>query len=203
MTAAPGALVTRTRYSNLGDTMTDIAHTPDAGIIDVAPPSRSFIDGMVALLSAIFSFAWVAIVLRLLMAHVFFFDGQSKIAGPNFPVSLKDFVNLDFSVTLPMSVKDQAYQAFDQITNLPIPSWITAPVVAYAEFILPIFLVLGFATRFSAFFLLIAVLAMQYLVGMQALWSLHIYWMAILMVLISLGPGVVSIDHIIRHVRGK
>ena len=32
----------------------------------------------------------------------------------------------------------------------------------------------------------------------EALWSVHIYWAAMLLVLISRGPGQISIDHIIR-----
>ncbi len=183
--------------------MTDIAHSPDAGVIDARPASRSLIDRLIALLAAVFAFSWVAIVLRLLTAHVFFFAGQKMIEGPSFPVSFRDFRNLDFSVTLPMSVKDSAYQSFEQMSALPIPSWIVAPVVAYAEFILPIFLVLGLATRFSAFLLLLGVAAMLYLTGLGSLWSLHIYWISILLVLISLGPGVISIDHVVRYLHEK
>jgi putative oxidoreductase len=183
--------------------MTDIAHSPHADVIDARPHSRSTIDRLIGLLSAIFHYGWVAIVLRLLMAQVFFLAGQKMIEGPSFPVSFKDFRDLDFSVTLPMSVKDQTYQAFEQMANLPIPAWIVAPVVAYAEFILPIFLVLGLATRFTAFVLLIGVAAMLYLTGLGSLWSLHIYWISLLLVLVSLGPGVVSIDHVIRYLHGK
>jgi putative oxidoreductase len=183
--------------------MTDVAHSPDHGVIDATPHSRSFVGGLIGLLASIFHYGWVSIALRFLMAHVVFFAGQKMISGPSFPISFKDFRNLDFSVTLPMSVNDSAYQLFERIANLPIPSWIVAPVVAYAAFILPIFLVLGFATRFTAFLLLLAVIAVQYLLGAGALWSLHVYWIAILMVLISIGPGIVSIDHVIRYVRGR
>ncbi len=34
----------------------------------------------------------------------------------------------------------------------------------------------------------------------QALWSVHIYWASMLMVLVSLGGGQISIDHIIRFI---
>ncbi len=194
----------RSALRHMGDAMTDIAHSPHADVVDLPAPSRSsFFGRVVVFLAAVFHYGWVSIVLRLLMAHVFFFAGQKMIDGPNFPISFRDFRTFDFTVTLPMSVKDSAYRMFEQLASLPIPSWISAPVVAYAAFILPIFLVLGFATRITAFLLLLTVIAMQYLVGMDALWSLHIYWISILMVLISLGPGVASIDHVIRHLHGR
>jgi putative oxidoreductase len=34
----------------------------------------------------------------------------------------------------------------------------------------------------------------------EALWSVHIYWAAILLVLLSRGPGQISVDHIIRFI---
>jgi len=37
----------------------------------------------------------------------------------------------------------------------------------------------------------------------DALWSTHVYWIAILMVLMSVGPGAISIDRLIRYVYEK
>ncbi len=102
-----------------------------------------------------------------------------------------------------MAVKDRTYQMFDQLTALPLPSSIAAPAVSAIEFILPICLVLGLATRFSAIVLLIMTVAVQVFAAPAALWSLHIYWISILLVLISLGPGLVSVDHLIRHLYQK
>jgi hypothetical protein len=34
----------------------------------------------------------------------------------------------------------------------------------------------------------------------QGFWSMHIYWDAILLVLLALGAGQVSADHVIRYV---
>jgi putative oxidoreductase len=150
---------------------------------------------MVVTISALLPYAVIAIVLRFVMAQIFFLSGQRKIVGPVYRLDLQGF---DLSVTLPTGVKDSAYLMFDNMANLPIPSWLVAPVVSYAEFILPVCLMLGFATRFAAIGLLIMTVMIQ-VVGPQALWSLHICWASILLVLISLGPGVISIDHVIRH----
>jgi putative oxidoreductase len=151
---------------------------------------------MVVAISALLPYALIAIVLRFVMALTFFLSGQRKIVGPVYRLDLQGF---DLSVTLPTGVKDSTYLMFDNMANLPIPSWFVAPVVSYAEFILPVCLILGFATRFAAIGLLIMTAAIQVFAGPEALWSLHIYWASILLVLISLGPGVVSIDHVIRH----
>ena len=151
----------------------------------------------VTIISAIAPYALVGLILRLVMAQVFFLYGQRQIEGPVYRL---DVLGFDLSVTLPAAVKGSSYQMFEQLTNLPLPSWAAAPVVAYAAFILPIFLVLGLATRFTAFVLLLTVVAMQFVVGTNELWSLHICWMAILMVLISRGPGLISIDGLIRRV---
>jgi putative oxidoreductase len=154
---------------------------------------------MVVTISALLPYAVIAIVLRFVMAQIFFLSGQRKIVGPVYRLDLQGF---DLSVTLPTGVKDSTYLMFDNMANLPVPSWLVAPVVSYAEFILPVCLMLGFATRFAAIGLLIMT-AMIQVVGPQALWSLHICWASILLVLISLGPGVVSIDHVIRRLYEK
>lgn len=138
----------------------------------------------------------MAIVLRLVMTRVFFVAGQSKIEGPR--VSLDRF-GLDGAVMLPMAVREATVQAFELMANLPIPAWIVAHGVSYAEFILPICLVLGLATRFAALALLIMTVLIQVFVAPEALSSTHVYWASILLVLISLGPGLISIDHGIRR----
>ena len=70
--------------------------------------------------------------------------------------------------------------------------------MSYAGFILPVMLVLGLGTRFAAFGLLIMTALIQIFVLPQALWSAHIYWAAILMVLLTRGAGQLSLDHVIR-----
>ena len=46
---------------------------------------------------------------------------------------------------------------------------------------------LGFATRFAALGLLIMTALIQIYVMPEALWSVHVYWAAILLVLLSRG----------------
>ncbi len=113
------------------------------------------VDGFVGACSLL-PYALVALGLRLAMARVFFLDGQTKVEGPHVPLhvptSLQDF---DFTLVLPMEVKAQTFGAFLNYTALPVPPVLAAYAVSYAEFILPIMLVLGLGTRFAALGLLI------------------------------------------------
>jgi len=147
---------------------------------------------------AFIPYALVALALRLLMARLFFLDGQDKIAGPRVPVNIQDF---DLSVVLPLQVKAETFTAFlTQYAALPLSPVLAAYLVSYAEFILPIMLVLGLGTRFAAFGLLIMTAVIQIYVMPEALWTAHVYWAAILLVLLSRGAGQISADHIIRYV---
>lgn len=153
------------------------------------------------------SYALVAFGLRLLMASVFFRDGQTRIDGPRLSLSPQDYLNVDFlrgfdfSVVLPMQVKAATFTAFSvQYPPIPVPPMLSAYLVSYAEFLLPIMLVLGLGTRFAALGLLIMTAMISIFVMPQALFTTHIFWAAILVVLISRGPGQISADHIIRTV---
>ena len=163
------------------------------------PASRSIVasivDKLVAV-CAVIPYALVALLLRLVMARVFFFSGQAKIDGPVIPVHLH-IRDVEFSVILPAQIKDSTFQMFEaQYANLPISPPVAAIVFTYAEFVLPICLVLGFATRFAALGLLVMMLQVYVMPGM--LWPAHVYWASILLVLMSVGPGAISIDAAIR-----
>ncbi|HEX3858988.1 MAG TPA: DoxX family protein [Pseudolabrys sp.] len=151
-------------------------------------------------------YALIGLGLRLIVARIFFLDGQTKIDGPIVPVKIPfdlpiNLQGFDFSVMLPMQIKADTFTAFlTKYSAVPLPPLFGAYLVSYAEFILPIFLLLGFATRFSALGLLIITAMIQVYVMPEALWTVHIYWAAMLAVLISLGPGQISVDHIIRFI---
>jgi len=147
---------------------------------------------------AFIPYALVALGLRLAMARVFFLDGQTRVDGPRVPLNAHD---VDLSVVLPLQIKAETFAAFlTQYSALPVPPALAAYLVSYGEFILPICLVLGFGTRFAAFGLLAMLAMIDLYVMPQGFWSMHIYWDAILMVLLALGAGQISIDHVIRFV---
>lgn len=156
------------------------------------------------------SYSVVALGLRLLMARVFFLDGQTRIEGTRLAFNPLDYVNYDFlrgydfSIILPMQVKAQTFTAFStQYPAIPVPPVLSAYLVSYAEFILPVMLVLGLGTRFAALGLLIMTAMISYFVLPQVFLTTHIFWAAILLVLIARGPGAVSVDNLIRKIAGR
>lgn len=142
-------------------------------------------------------YAPVGLALRALIARVFFQSGQEKILGPTLSLPLPD--GTAFSFVLPQDLKPSTFDLFEtQFTALPFPPVVAAYVFTYAEFLLPICLVLGFASRFSALLLLAMTLLIQVYVAPDAFWTAHAYLIAILAVLISVGPGAASADAILR-----
>ena len=121
-----------------------------------ARPARSrsiialIIDKLVAL-CAVIPYALVALGLRFVMARVFFLSGQSKIEGPRVPINLNLRGLEDLSVVLPTAIKPSTFQMFEtEYANLPLPPTVATYLFTYAEFVLPVCLIIGFATRFSA-----------------------------------------------------
>ena len=159
------------------------------------------IDKLVALCGVV-PYALVALGLRFLIARVFFLSGQTKISGPEIPISL--FKGAEFSIVLPAEIKPETFELFQtQYSALPMPPAVAAYLFTYAEFVLPVCLVLGFATRLSALALLAMTVLIQVYVVPEALWTAHVYIFAILMVLMSVGPGAISLDAMIRYVYQK
>ena len=132
--------------------------------------------------------------MRLVMASVFFQSGQTMIEGPVVPLWTFGGVP-NFSVILPVYVKDATFQLFEaQYAALPIPPATTAYIFAYAEFALPICLAIGFATRFAALGLVILTALMVIYQSPDMFWTMHAYWILILLALVRFGPGAISID---------
>jgi putative oxidoreductase len=143
-------------------------------------------------------YALLALGLRLVMARVFFLSGQAKIEGPGVPIQWPAG-GVDLSVTLPAAIKETTFQLFEtQYAELPIAPAAAAYLFSYAEFVLPICLLLGFATRFAAAGLLALTMLLQIYVAPAMWWPLHVYWVSIRLVLVLLGPGAFSIDALIR-----
>jgi putative oxidoreductase len=177
-----------------GDSMSVIAANPKKEGIIVTIIERTL------LLCALVPYAVVALVLRLLLARTFFLAGQDMLDGTKVPFSV---YGADLSFLLPINIKDAALALYAaHFPGTTVPTAVTAGIFAWAEFILPILLVIGFATRYAAAFLLVLTVLMQIYLAPGALWSLHVYLMSLLLVLMSCGPGELSIDAIFRYVNG-
>jgi len=177
----------------------------ETAVAEAAPaPTRTqnFVARLVRGVALMLPYSLVAFVLRLVVARAFFAAGQSKVDGPIVSVPVPGLDSTVTSVVLPMSVKDGVYQMFDQL-GLWVPSSVAGPLVSAIEFIVPIALLFGFAARFGAIVLLLTTAAMVATTGGTQFWSLHVYWISMLLVLISLGPGRLSVDHLLRHLYEK
>ena len=153
------------------------------------------VDHAIALFSRIPHSA-IALLARLSVAMTFWMSGQTKIEG-----LVLDPVNATVEIGWPR-VNDGALELFRSEYALPlIPPELAAPMAAVAEHAFPLLLLIGLASRFSAFALLVMTLVIQVFVYPSA-FATHGLWAALLLYLMARGPGRVSLDHLVaRRVR--
>ncbi len=131
----------------------------------------------------------VALLARFSIAAVFWNSGQTKIEGLAI-----NFVTGEFKLGWPR-LSESALALFQDEYKLPfIAPALAAPMAALAEHVLPLLILLGLATRFSALALLGMTAVIQLLVYPGA-YATHGTWAALLLYLMARGPGVPSIDH--------
>ncbi|MDS9468969.1 DoxX family protein [Paracoccus sp. MBLB3053] len=115
-----------------------------------------------------------ALPLRLFPGLVFFASGRTKVDG--------------------FSIADSTWYLFEHEYALPlVPSHWAAVAATIAEHTLPVLLILGLATRFSALGLLMMTAVIQTFVYPEA-WPTHGTWAACLIALALRGPGRLSLD---------
>lgn len=118
---------------------------------------------------------------RLLLASIFWQSGRTKVEGFN--------------------LRQQTFFLFEHEYALPLidPRW-AAYAATLAEHLLPLLLVIGLATRLSAFGLLAMTLVIQVFVYPGA-WQTHGLWALGLLLIIARGPGPLSLDNLILRRR--
>jgi putative oxidoreductase len=159
----------------------------------------AWIVGRLVWVCGLFPHALIGLGMRLIMARVFFQSGQAMIDGPVIPVWTFGGTP-NFSIVLPVYIKDATFQLFEiQYAAVPIPSATVAYIFAYAQFVLPICLAIGFATRFAALGLVILTVTTVIYAMPDTLWTMHAYWILILLALVRFGPGAVSIDGLVSY----
>lgn len=124
---------------------------------------------------------FVALVTRISIAAVFWRSGQTKLDG--------------------WRISDSAILLFQDEYKLPLlnPTF-AACVATIAEHLFPVLLVIGLATRFSALALLLMTLVIEIFVYPDA-WPTHGTWAACFLILMTQGPGSISVDHLIARRR--
>lgn len=121
----------------------------------------------------------ISLIARIGIAGVFWRSGQTKVDGWNITAS--------------------TYYLFEEEYALPLlPPELAAHMAVVAEHLFPVLLILGIASRFSAAALLGMTITIQLFVYPGS-WPDHFTWAAALVFLIARGPGLMSIDHLIRN----
>lgn|SRR5690348_2230634 len=90
---------------------------------------------------------------------------------------------------------------FGQAYGFPAPE-LFAWIDATAEIVLPVLLIIGLATRFSALGLLVMTGVIQ-LVVPEGWANFHLPWAALAVAIIALGPGALSLDWLIEQRFGR
>jgi len=143
-------------------------------------PTGMSIPGLVALSIALMErlpHALVALAARVFPAVVFWQSGRTKVDG--------------------FALKDSTFFLFEYEYALPIIDPAMAAYLAtIAEHVLPVLLIIGLASRYSALALLIMTATIQIFVYPNA-WVTHGLWAAALLIVVARGPGMLSLDHLI------
>jgi putative oxidoreductase len=119
----------------------------------------------------------IQLAMRIAIGFVFFNSGLLKLRSPQFAVKL-----------------------FEDEYKLPLldPAF-AAQLATVVEVGVPLFLFAGLATRLATLPLLGMVAIIEIFVYPQA-WVEHLLWASVLVLLLTRGPGVFSLDHLIdRH----
>lgn len=133
-------------------------------------------------------YSLTALIARLAISGVFWRSGQTKVEG----LAIDPLAG-NFELGWPR-LSDSAVDLFRDEYRLPlIAPEIAAPIAAFAEHLFPIMLLLGLGTRLGALGLLAMTAVIQLFVYPSA-WTTHGLWAAVLLMLLSMGPGRLSVD---------
>jgi putative oxidoreductase len=123
-------------------------------------------------------------VLRFALAMPFFKSGLTKWDGF---LSLSPAASYLFEDEFKLHIFGHAY-------DFPLPT-VFAYFDGVAEIVLPLLLIVGLATRFSALLLLVMTGVIQ-LVVPEGWANFHLPWAGLAVAIIALGPGKLSLDHL-------
>lgn len=125
--------------------------------------------------------AVLLLFVRIVLAGIFWRSGRTKIAEDSW-----------------FTISDTTYVLFvEDYSGVPLPAEIGAVMATIGEHLFPALLVIGLMTRLSALALLGMTMVIQIFVYPEAWWSVHSLWAALALVLITQGPGIMSLDRLI------
>lgn len=125
------------------------------------------------------------LVARLALASVFWRSGRTKVVEGTL-----------------LQVSDTTRYLFaTEYARVPLPPDLGATLATYAEFFLPLLLLVGLGSRFAAAGLLGMTASIQLFVYPDA-WPVHLVWTGLALVLVSRGGGVLSLDALLTARKG-
>jgi len=120
----------------------------------------------------------IGLASRLAIADVFWRSGETKVDGWQVTQTTIDLFRDEYRVPL-------------------LPPELAANMAAIQEHLFSVLLVIGLASRLSALGLFGMTMVIQ-LFDYPGNWPDHLLWSSVLLYIIARGPGVLSLDHLIK-----
>lgn len=155
--------------------------------IDRLRPAAGLVEKASLIVRAIAEPSFVQLLLRLALAVPFWRSGILKWDGF---LQLNDTAVTLFTDEFMLHLPGGPYP-------FPAPA-VMAFLSGCGEIILPVLLVLGFASRFAALGLLFMTAVVELTVPDG--WPIHITWAAMAFAIMAWGPGRISIDYLLRRI---
>jgi len=119
----------------------------------------------------------VALISRFALASVFWRSAQTKVNG--------------------FSIREETFYLFQEEYKVPLlPPDLAAYLATIGEHAFSVLLLIGLASRLSALGLFGMTMVIQLFVFPDG-WPEHILWISLQLLIISRGPGTISLDHLI------
>jgi putative oxidoreductase len=119
----------------------------------------------------------VALASRFALASVFWRSGQTKVNG--------------------FSIREETFFLFRDEYKVPLlPPDIAAYLATIGEHVFSVLLLVGLASRLSALGLFGMTMVIQLFVFPDG-WPEHILWVALQLLIVARGPGVLAVDHLV------
>lgn len=135
-----------------------------------------------------FPMAAILLMLRIGVGMVFWKSGLTKVVTGESGLPV-----------LPLQLGDSTVMLFETEYALPLlPPELAAWLAAVNELAMPVLLILGLASRFSAAALLGMTLVIQFFVY-PGNWAEHLFWAGALAIILTRGPGAISLDALIAR----
>lgn len=146
----------------------------------LAAPLKHY-DAAVQRLSGSWPESLLLLFVRVVLGGIFWRSGETKVEEGTW-----------FQLT------DTTYELFrTEYAGVPLPPEFAAVMANAAEHVLPALLLAGLFTRFSALGLLGMTLTIQFFVYPDAWWPEHSLWVALALVLVLKGGGLLSLDALV------